>query len=162
VFVAAFTASSTTSWAASVPKQGKIDVAVTDATTAKSLDLGGERTLYVLDSTLVARGDGADAVMHNTAGHCLAFEEVENATGAGRADARCTFVDGDGDKIHTTVKLARTSGKEEAKGTATITGGTGKYAGMSGELTQTRLLLGSPAEGVYPGAGRITGTYTIK
>ena len=149
-------------WAAELPKAGKIDVAVTDVTTAKALELADKHSLYALDSALVARGADGNAVMGNMTGHCLSLERVADANGAGTNDGYCTFVDGDGDKIYTAVKTSRASGKEEAKGTATITGGTGKYAGISGDLTQTRLLLASPAEGVYPGAGRITGEYRIK
>ena len=71
----------------------------------------------------------------------------------------CTYVDSDEDKIFTEVRLERDSLTDEASGPAKITGGTGKFEGISGRLTQTRLLLlPGPKEDVFTGVGSITGT----
>jgi len=56
-------------------------------------------------------------------------------------------------------EIERDSLNAEATGSATLTGGTGKYEGISGDLTHTRmLLLPGPKEGVFPGIGTITGS----
>lgn len=146
-------------------KEGRIDAVVTDTTTGKGLDLGGNRVLYALDSVLVARGaDGAGdgGVLDGMTGHCLGLEEVESDTGAGTLNGHCTYTDADGDKIFEALRIERPSGGEEASGKATLTGGTGKFEGIRGEVTHTRRLLPSPTDGVYPGIGRITGSYTIE
>jgi hypothetical protein len=147
---------------ADIAKNGTVAARATDATTAKALELGNDRTLYVLDSVLVVQGDDPNGLLHNMTGQCYALEEVVNGTGAGMATGHCTYTDGDGDKIFETLKLGRASGKDEASGKSTLTGGTGKFQGISGEVTHTRRLLASPAEGVYPGVGRLSGSYSIK
>ena len=56
-------------------------------------------------------------------------------------------------------EIERDSLNAEATGSATLTVGTGKYEGISGDLTHTRmLLLPGPKEGVFPGIGTITGS----
>lgn len=145
-----------------VPKQGQIDAVVTDATTGKTLAISPEQTLYALDMVLVANASSGNGLLHNMTGHCLAHEEAENANGASTVDGYCTYVDSDGDQIFETVTMTRSGLHEEATGEAKITGGTGKYEGITGDLTHTRrLLLPSPAEGVFPGIGQITGSYQI-
>lgn len=97
--------------------------------------------------------------MNNTTGRCLAPEVAENATGASVTNGFCTYIDADGDKIFEEFEIERDSLNAEATGSATLTGGTGKYEGISGDLTHTRmLLLPGPKEGVFPGIGTITGS----
>ncbi|HZA67643.1 MAG TPA: hypothetical protein VE592_11870 [Geminicoccaceae bacterium] len=134
----------------------EVDVIVTDVTTAESMQIGEGETLFSLDQILVLTGEG---LLNNLTGRCLALEEVEDETGASESNGFCTYNDSDDDKIFTEVRLKRDSLTDEASGPAKITGGTGKYEGISGRLTQTRLLLlPGPKEGVFPGVGRITGT----
>jgi hypothetical protein len=134
----------------------EVDVIVTDVTTAESMQIGEGETLFSLDQILVLTGEG---ILNNLTGRCLALEEVEDATGASVSNGFCTYNDADDDKIFTEVRLERDSLTDEASGQAKITGGTGKYEGISGRLTQTRLLLlPGPREDVFPGVGRITGT----
>lgn len=134
----------------------EVDVIVTDVTTAESMQIGEGERLFSLDQILVLTGEG---ILNNLTGRCLALEEAEDETGASVLNGFCTYNDADDDKIFTEVRLERDSLTDEASGPAKITGGTGKYEGISGRLTQTRLLLlPGPREDVFPGVGRITGT----
>lgn len=139
---------------------GAVDVLVTDVTTAEELEIGEAETLFSLDQILVASGEG---IFNNLTGRCLGLEEVENATGASVFNGFCTYVDADGDKIFTEISIERASLTDEASGPAKITGGTGKFQGISGNLTQTRmLLLPGPKDGVFPGIGSLTGWASTK
>ena len=134
---------------------GAVDVTVTDVTTAESMQIGDGETLFSLDQVLVLTGKG---ILNDLTGRCLGLEEVEDETGGSVFNGFCTYVDRDDDKIFMEVQLERASLTDEASGPATVTGGTGKYQGISGQLTQTRLLLlPGPKEGVFPGVGTITG-----
>jgi hypothetical protein len=134
----------------------EVDVIVTDVTTAESMQIGEGETLFSLDQILVLTGEGP---LNNLTGRCLGLEEVEDETGASVFNGFCTYVDSDEDKIFTEVRLERDSLTDEASGPAKITGGTGKFEGISGRLTQTRLLLlPGPKEDVFTGVGSITGT----
>jgi hypothetical protein len=138
---------------------GQLDVTITDVTTAESIETAEDKTVFSLDQLLVATGEG---VLNNTTARCLALEVAENETGASVTNGFCTFVDADGDKIFEEFEIARDSLNAEASGTGTFTGGTGKYAGISGDVTHTRtLLLPGPKEGVFPGIGTITGTVSL-
>ncbi len=145
--------------AAHATSSGQLDVTITDVTTAKSLETAGDQTVFALDQLIVATGVG---VLNNTTARCLALEVAENASGASVTNGFCTFVDAAGDKIFEEFEIARDSLNGEASGTGTITGGTGRYAGISGEVTHTRtLLLPGPKEGVFPGIGSITGSVSL-
>lgn len=138
---------------------GQLDVTITDVTTAESVETADDRTVFALDQLVVATGEG---ILNNTTGRCLALEVAENATGASVTNGFCTFVDAAGDKIFEEFEIARDSLNGEASGTGTITGGTGQYEGISGDVTHTRtLLLPGPKEGVFPGIGTITGTVSF-
>jgi hypothetical protein len=135
--------------------QGHLDVTITDVTTAESIETAGDQTVFSLDQLVVLTGM---SVLNDTTGRCLALEVAENANGASVSRGYCTFVDAAGDKIFEEFEIARDSLNGEASGPGTITGGTGKYEGISGEVTHTRtLLLPGPGDGVFPGIGHITG-----
>lgn len=137
----------------------RLNVKITDVTTAESIQTADNRTVFSLDQLVVVSGRG---VLDDLTGRCLALEEVENETGASVTAGYCTYVDSDGDNIFEEFEMARDSLEDEATGAAVITGGTGKYEGISGQLTHTRrLLLPGPVEGVFPGIGRITGTVSL-
>jgi hypothetical protein len=138
---------------------GAVDVTITDVTTAESIETADDQTVFALDQLVVLTGEG---VLNNTTGRCLALEVADNATGASTTNGFCTFVDANGDKIFEEFEISRDSLSGEASGTGTITGGTGRYEGISGEVTHTRtLLLPGPKEGVFPGIGTITGTISL-
>jgi hypothetical protein len=143
--------------------RGRIDAVVTDTTTGKALDLGDGKVFYALESVMVVRAANGDGLLHDMTGYCVGLEEVQADTGAGTLNGRCTYVDADGDQIFETLQITRASLKDEATGRATLTGGTGKYKGIRGELIHTRrLLLPSAAESVFPGVGTLTGSYEIR
>lgn len=135
--------------------QGHLDVTITDITTAESVETAGDQTVFSLDQLVVLTGMG---ILNDTTGRCLALEVAENASGASVTTGYCTFVDAAGDKIFEEFEIARDSLNAEATGTGHITGGTGAYEGIRGEVTHTRmLLLPGPGGGVFPGIGTIKG-----
>jgi hypothetical protein len=83
-------------------------------------------------------------------GRCLFFSR-----GNGDASGSCQLADADGDQIFE--QIEETGDKRHA----VITGGTGKFAGISGEYEFTITWYASVGEGAQQGVGRKTGTWRM-
>ena len=150
---------------------GTIDAIISDQTTAIAVAMANDQTVYALDQQIVvtARSGGQD-LMHQMTGHCVSHEVVTNSTGDSVTNGYCEYIDKDKDKIfERVVDVVRSGGAfVEGKGKGMITGGTGKFAGISGEVVHSRLLLvahedfSQLVEGVFPGVGILKGEYTIE
>jgi hypothetical protein len=108
--------------------------------------------------------------MHQMTGRCASHEVVTNSTGDSVTNGYCEYIDKDKDKIfERVVDVVRSGGAfVEGRGKGVITGGTGKFAGISGEVVHSRLLLvahedfSQLVDGVFPGVGVLKGDYTIE
>lgn len=104
----------------------------------KSLTTSGGTTVEIMEEKAVYTNDAGQGFLHDATGRCLVM---------GTSDARvfhyngyCTYVDLDGDLIYSTFDIGR-AGDQPVKATKAYTGGTGKYAGLTGsaDYTVTRL-----------------------
>ena len=84
-------------------------------------------------------------------GHCIGSGIGDSFTGY------CLFTDKDGDKF--VEPINRQAGA--TKGTATLTGGTGKYKGIEGSLEFQDVVLAETAPGHYNNIGKNIGSYKL-
>lgn len=77
----------------------------------------------------VTFNDGGSGALHQGPAHC--FESYAVVEGRGRNKGFCAFGDRDGDRIFTEF-TGTFDAQEGGTGTNTITGGSGKYAGIQG------------------------------
>jgi hypothetical protein len=146
--------------AADLPKEGKSSVTLAGAGTAKATAIGKERVLIAWDENDLTVGTG---IFDHTTWHCFGLYDVMNATV--QVQGYCVVTDTVGDQI---VGNIATDGKPAADAksfsvTATITTGTGKYAGISGGWT---IVVHGPefrtaTEGTYVTYGPLQGSYKL-
>lgn len=118
------------SGAGSLQAAGKIDVEMTGAfhaTTESLISTGEEKSAFVysvLGATKLLDGKGNE---WRFSIDCLGFDEV-GTSAATVGVGRCSWADADNDKLHVSLTTAGESNRY------TINGGTGKWAGVSGEI----------------------------
>ena len=119
------------------------------------VQIGEEKWAWSSRFTLVVSNDAGEGVLHNMSGNCVGMGSQEpNApfTDSGY----CSFFDAAGDKI-----FAYWYEKETGKGTTTLLGGTGKYAGIQGSDTYEYVYTPDAPEGTFNGYGHGKGSYTL-
>jgi hypothetical protein len=134
------------------PTEGKIDASFTwTSVDLASLPAGETEELYLNEAHLVVTAN-EPGLFDGLGGRCLLLMRVTGAdayTGSGS----CLLADADGDRIYERVEEA------SGKGHATITGGTGKFAGITSEYDFTTTWYASVREGTNQGVGTKTGTW---
>ena len=125
-------ASGAAALAADLPKEGKFTGTLSSYVTYKVYPVGKERILVAFDENGLTVGTGF--LDHMTL-HCFGLAQI--ASGMGQHRGNCIWTDPDGDQI---VDDFASDGNYPAnlknvKGSATLTSGTGKYAGITGSLT---------------------------
>jgi hypothetical protein len=139
-------------WSADLPKQGTFTVTYTDAGTSPAgFDTGGGKWAFIFDTRLITTNDAGSGLFHNMSGHCIGSGIGDSNTGY------CLFTDKDGDKF--VEPINRQAGA--TKGTATLTGGTGKYKGIEGSLEFQTVPLAETAPGHYNNIGKKKGSYKL-
>ncbi len=94
--------------------------------------------------------DGKDGFGHKLTGDCSMVYKV-NSTGVDAVEGDCVYADADGDKLFEVLHGNK----------ASWTGGTGKYAGLTGDMDLTDVIVRS-FNGYEMVAGVKVGSYTIK
>lgn len=110
-----------------LPKSGNIHFHTGCKSTVEVVEVAPKHLQGHGHDTGVTFNDKGSGPLHHGAFNC--FYTFEMIDGKGPAKIFCTFSDADGDRIFTDASGAISDG---AEGTNTITGGTGKYAGISG------------------------------
>lgn len=120
-----------TAIAADLPREGD-DAYTTDyvVISAKPMKLS-DRTVSLVEFSGISRNDKGTGMFHRMGVRCMGLHE----SGSPKAVSRgaCTDTDSDGDQIFSTYESRVVDGK--SAGTHAFVGGTGKYAGMSGNAT---------------------------
>ena len=123
---------SATTMAADLPKEGTFSGTYTGALTFKTYPVGKERTLLVFDDNSLTVGKG---FLDHMTWHCFGISSI--TTGTEHFSGYCVVTDPGGDQIVADITNDETfpadAKSRPAKGTFTT--GTGKYAGISGSLT---------------------------
>lgn len=116
-------------------------------------------TAYTIEQSAVYTNDAGHGFLHDVTGRCVGV----GASGADtfNSGGYCTFVDGDGDMIFSVFHVARKG--HQIEGTQGYTGGTGRYAGLTGggQYTLVRLrLLDKERKSMWE--GHIRGHYRLQ
>jgi hypothetical protein len=132
------------------PTEGRIDASFTwSLVDLASVPAGEWQNVSVNEVLLVITGN-EQGPYERLGGRCLFFSRPN-----GDASGSCQLADADGDRIFE--QIEETSDKRHA----VITGGTGKFAGITGEHELTLEWYTSVREGTQQGVGRKTGTWRM-
>jgi hypothetical protein len=145
--------------AADLPKQGEFTVTFYGHGTAKGMAVGKTRYEASYEEDGVWAGDGFGNQMSL---HCFGMEGRTDQTRHNRNF--CVATDLDGDQIAADgVADPYQNDAKEIRLTGTLAAGTGKYAGISGELkfVGRRGYYRSPTEGTFYAYGTGTGHYQL-
>lgn len=145
--------------AAELAKEGTFSLRDAWSGTVEGLSLGETRSVYIYMFKGVATNDAGEGLLHNTSMNCMGMgRSVRRAT---KDHGSCVYTDVDGDKIFDEWKDEGTLGVG-GKGTGSLIGGTGKYAGIEGSYEYERVSLRPAAEGTFQGyTTRVEGTYKL-
>ncbi len=143
-----------------IPKEGTSSGIVAFSNTFKALPMGQERVQITYEVFGVVITDSPDAIMHKASQHCLGAMHV--IKGAYDDDGGfCVNTRPDGDKIFLTYKASGKMG-QNAKGTFTYVGGTGKFVGIQGGGEIERITGVRPAaDGTVQGYNISKGHYKL-
>jgi hypothetical protein len=141
--------------AAGIPSEGPIDSMFTWTTRQQTMPTADGMEAFTAEAFLVLTAESPGSILDRLAARCL-MTGKQSPTGSDYSSTgTCTFIDAAGDQIFETFE------ETAAGGSGKLVGGTGKFAGISGEHTITEEVFGSPAEGVWQGIGHKKGTYKI-
>ncbi len=161
-FLAAGCASGTVN-AAELAKSGKVDFRFFshNVQTIAELDTSDGMKTYVNEAYEFHVGKDKSSPIDNTVGRCVGYGSYHPEKGAVHEVGTCTFQDTDGDKIFETYEVTLQDIADHAPALAKISGGTGKYEGITGSLTSTVEVLPALGPGQTMWAGDATGEYKI-
>jgi hypothetical protein len=119
----------TSAIAADLPQSGSFKLHTGFKSISEATQVAENHTLVGANSWGVSFNDAGNGPLHTGPVMCKSI--TENIEGVGAYQGKCAWGDSDGDKIFTD-----SSGKSTSNGlvgTGTITGGTGKFAGIHGK-----------------------------
>jgi hypothetical protein len=134
---------------------GPIDSDFTWTERQQTMPTAGGLQAYTAEDMLVVTATSPGSGLDKLAGRCLVLGEQSTDGSQFTEHGVCTLADIDGDHIFETVDLSNGIGRSK------LTGGTGKFQGITGELELTSSYFGSPADGVSQGIGHKKGSYKI-
>jgi hypothetical protein len=92
---------------------------------------------YISESFTFHNGNQHGGFFDGTTERCVAFGRYSESSGAVKEVGRCTNTDADGDKIFEEYLIEMSGPKDTNPGKGKLLGGTGKYNGLTGNLTFT-------------------------
>ena len=108
---------------AQIAKEGEAAVTHTFIVSDKTMKMG-DQMIIQRELTGVSTNDQGSGMFHGLGMRCLSFIDIVGGKAA--AIGRCVETDTDGDQIYSTFE------NKAGAGAHTLTGGTGKYSGISG------------------------------
>ncbi|MBI5069501.1 MAG: hypothetical protein HZB56_14800 [Deltaproteobacteria bacterium] len=142
-----------------LPKEGTYVYTNVLSATVKVLPLGKDRLQFAYDTVGASVSPSGEGLMNNSSVRCVGGMHIVNGAWEDESGS-CVITRPDGDQIFNTY---RASGKVggEVKGVTTITGGTGKLAGITGQSEFVRQSLRPAAEGTSQSVTRGKGSYRL-
>ncbi|WP_147027706.1 hypothetical protein [Methylobacterium oxalidis] len=128
----------------------------------KPMMLDANRTFATGHAVMTAINQEGRGLLHNVAGRCTAAVTIDNAAKTIGYNGFCDYVDKDGDHVFERYEYPTQPQAPIFKGNAEWTGGTGKYAGISGRMDLRTSRLPAPVEGVSQTSGEKIGSYSIE
>lgn len=147
-----------------MPRKGDYVVVYTgvNASPAKPMPIGQDRTVVPGQFTMTAINVEGSGFLHNMAGRCVGMATLDNGAKTVENHGRCVYADAAGDQIFEKYDYPVQAQGPSLRGTAVWTGGTGKFAGISGDVQLTTGRLSPMAEGVVQVSGTKTGRYSFE
>jgi hypothetical protein len=145
--------------AQSLPPEGPVSVTYTATQTspAKPISIGGGKEYVVLNAAMTATNDAGNAILNNMAGRCLLHRTTDTSAKTSETHGFCNYVDNDGDQI-----FEQCDWMPGAPNNCKLTGGTGKFGGLQGDLVVTFVPpLKSNYDGITQAIGHKKGSYKI-
>lgn len=144
--------------AQSIPPEGPVSVTytATQIPPPKPMPIGGGREFAVVNQAMTASNDVGNPVLHNMGGRCQGSRLIDIAVKSMEVHAFCTYVDKDGDQTFEQCDFL--PGQPNR---CKLTGGTGKFDGLQGELVITFEIAKSNFDGINQAIGHKKGTYKI-
>lgn len=146
-----------------LPREGRFSITYTgvNANPVKPVPFGKDREAIVSVSIMTAVNDAGSGLLHNMAGRCILLTIIDRAANTQDLSGYCSYADRGGDQVFEEVSTpARTGLGLPARYVGKWAGGTGKYAGLSGEFEITNSGNIAP-EGLFQAAGKKTGSYRL-
>jgi hypothetical protein len=145
--------------AAAQAKEGTWKGTYTAFGTSKATAIGKNRLLLVFDENGLSVSDG---IFDHTTWHCWGLGDF--TSGAGEAHGYCVGTDPTGDQVVLNFADEKHPlGQKIIKGSFTLTGGTGKYAGITGTASYNDdgAMFKTTEKGTYVGHNTNEGTYKL-
>lgn len=146
-----------------LPREGKFSITYTgvNPNPVKPVPFGKDREAIVGVSLMTAVNDAGSGLLHNMAGRCILLTVIDRAAKTQDLHGYCSYTDRSGDQVFEEVTTPVPTGLgQPARYVGRWTGGTGKYAGLSGEFEVTNSGNIAP-EGLFQAAGKKTGSYRL-
>ncbi|MFQ5961508.1 MAG: hypothetical protein ACE5MG_08920 [Candidatus Methylomirabilales bacterium] len=145
--------------AADLAREGSYSIRFAWSGAFDALEVGENHLVFVYTLQGVVTNNAGEGIFHNMSANCIGMGS--SLDGAENNSGNCVYTDADGDKIFDEWEDEGTFGVG-AKGSATLIGGTGKYAGISGGGQYERFNVPAAAEGTFQGyIPDETGTYRL-
>jgi hypothetical protein len=147
-----------------LPLEGKFSITYTgvNPNPVKPVPFGKGREAIVGVSIMTAVNDAGSGLLHNMSGRCILLTLMDRAAKTQDVHGYCNYVDRAGDQVFEEVSTPAPTGLGvPARFVGKWTGGTGKYAGLSGDFEITNSGNIAP-EGLFQAAGKKTGSYKIE
>lgn len=139
-----------------LPKEGTWKGEYAPFGTMKSLPVGKERVLTMFDEHGMTVGDG---ILNRVAWRCWGMGDYTN--GMGQEHGYCVGTDPGGDQIAIDFSTEKHSAGQNPKGSFKLTTGTGKFTGISGNMTFAFDMFRPSEDGTYVGHNTSEGNYKL-
>jgi hypothetical protein len=113
-------------------KEGTVSFTFAGFGTSKATQIGKDRLLLVIDENGLDEGSN-DPMFDHTTWHCGGWGDFTK--GVGQAHVYCVRTDPAGDQFVQDIATGTMSLGQSFKGSETLTGGTGKFSGITGSGT---------------------------
>ena len=141
------------------PQEGEIEFTFSaDAADLRVIPGGADRQVSAWQANLVITETVAGP-MERMGARCVGSAEFDAKTLASQARGSCVWQDAEGNQIFENIEDSGTGGTVNGK--ATILGGTGKFAGITGGYDYELQFVASPGEGLSQWVGHKKGTWRI-
>ena len=146
-----------------LPSEGKFSITYTAIVPNpnKGIAVGKEREAVVNAVTMTAVNDAGSGLLHNMAGRCVTLSILDQAAKTWEMRGYCNYADRSGDQVWEEFSTpAPLTFGTPTKFAGKWVGGTGKYAGLSGdfEITNSGPMT---SDGPSQSAGKKIGSYKI-
>jgi hypothetical protein len=144
-------------------KEGRYTVQYTATNPApmKPFAIGNNREMLVTNAVMWAINESGGGFLHDMTGRCSGWVIIDTAAGAFESHGYCNYSDKDGDQMFEQYDWPMQTRGSSTSGTGKWIGGTGKFAGLQGNITLKGRSLKSAVDGISQGAGQKSGTYKI-